>query len=186
MASAKTPQLPAGDVAESEVMGEQEIERKPINESGPAPEASPFERKPLGQTRRLDAAPYLAEHPDKKLMWVNDMNGDVQRWIDAGAEPVPVKNRSGRTFEGITDTHESKWVRAIGGDDGMGGSFWVYLLMVEPEIYEQEHVAPMRERQEAIHRAMYGGRDQSDSQSGLQSYAPHLPTGDRGMNVTHE
>ena len=177
-----------GDEAEAQVMGEQQdIQRKPINEGAPQTQESEFGRKPLGQPRNLDADFYLQKYgADKKLMWVNDIGGDVQRWIDMGAEPVPVENRSGRTFEGITDSHESKWVRAVGGETA-NGPFWVYLLMVDPEIYDEVQIKPQRERQEAIHQAMHGGRDQSGGAGGeLQSYAPNLPTGDRGMNVAQE
>ncbi|MGI9250213.1 MAG: hypothetical protein ACR2PR_03320 [Pseudohongiellaceae bacterium] len=162
-----------------------EIERKPMAEGAPQDEGSQFGRKPLGQPRNLDADPYMREYPDKQLMWVNEIGGDVQRWINAGAEPVPMKIAKDRVFEGITDVHESKWVRAIGGEEG-GNPFWVYLLMIDPEIYDDVQLRPERERQEAIHAAMHGGRDQSDTKSGLQSYAPNLPTGDRGLSVAQE
>ena len=93
-------------------------------------------RRDIGRSKRLDADKYLDAHPDMQLMWINDLSGDVQRWIDEGAEPVPVVSKQSRTFEGITDKVDSKWVRGIGGDDGMGGHFWVYLLMIDPETYD--------------------------------------------------
>lgn len=139
-------------------------------------------RVAMGKSKRLYADPYIKKYPHAKLMWVNDMNGDVQRWIDAGAEPVPRETQDSRTFEGITDRQDSKWVRAIGGDDGMGGHFWVYLLMMSLERYDEVELAPLRERQEDIKRAMSRGKDQSDGAGGeLESYAPHLPTGGQGF-----
>ena len=142
---------------------------------------------PLGLGKRLDATKYNMKYPDKKLMWINDTNGDVQRWIDVGADPVPVLENASRTFEGITDRHESKYVRAIGGDDGMGGHHWVYLLMMEPELYDHVKVEPLRQRQKAIQEALHRGRDQSEGAGGeLQAYAPHLPTGGKGFQTIQD
>jgi hypothetical protein len=101
-----------------------------------------------------------------------------------------VLSKAKRVFEGITDAAESKWVRSIGGDDGMGGHFWVYLLMIEPEVYDEVKLAPQRARQELIRRAMKLGKDASgDDTAGpkLPSYAPYLPTGDQmGVDITRE
>ncbi len=197
--SKTNPTLPTNTVAEkaeeadlatvedqfNAVMGDGLPDRKKINEGLPPHDTDVAGRAPIGQPRNLDADPYLQAYPDKKLMWVNQIGGDVDRWLNAGAEPVPRRTAS-RTFEGLTDQQESKWVRAVGGDDGTGNSFWVYLLMIDPAIYDHVALAPERARQKAIHDAMYAGRDQSDTKSGLQSYAPNLPTGDRGMNVAQE
>lgn len=145
-------------------------------------------RRGMGAAKRLDADKYIAIHQDKQLLWVNDLNGDVQRWIDVGAEPVPVANVTNRTFEGITDKTETKWVRAMGGSDGEGNHFWVYLLMIEPALYDEVKLAPIRERQDLIRRAMRLGSDQSDYGEGpkLPSYAPNLPDGGTGYSETHE
>jgi hypothetical protein len=99
-----------------------------------------------------------------------------------------VISRATRTFEGLTDKHESQWVRAIGGDDGFGGHFWVYLLMIEPAIYQEIKIDPERERQAAIRRAIVAGADQSQYTEGpkLPSYAPNLPSGKQGIEITRE
>jgi hypothetical protein len=147
-------------------------------------------RRDIGRSKRLDADKYLEKYPEMQLMWINDLSGDVQRWIDEGAEPVPVLSKATKVFEGITDKAESKWVRSIGGDDGMGGHFWVYLLMVNPEIYDEVKLAPQRARQELIRRAMKIGSDSSAMDGTgprLPTYAPNLPTGDeRGIDITRE
>lgn len=145
-------------------------------------------RRDIGRSRRLDADKYLEKYPEMQLMWINDLSGDVQRWIDEGAEPVPVLSKATKVFEGITDAIDSKWVRSVGGDDGMGGHFWVYLLMVSPEIYDEVKLAPQRARQELIRRAMKIGADPSGIVGGIQlpTYAPNLPTGDRGLDITRE
>ncbi len=162
----------------------------PIQSATPEPEVASMRgsqnqkaiRTAMGQPKRLDADKYIRAYPGKQLMWINDMNGDVQRWIDVGAEPVPVKGNDSRTFEGITDRHESKWVRSVGGDDGMGNHFWVYLMMIDPDTYEDVKTAPLRERQAHIKAALRRGRDQSDGAGEeLESYAPNLPTGGQGF-----
>ena len=113
------------------------------------------------------------------MLWVNDRRGDVQRWINEGAEPVPVHTKAAKVFEGITDAHESKWVRNIGGEDARG-HFWVYLLMINPQLYYELKTGPERERQRMIREAIIAGADQSNYGDGpkLPSYSPNLPTGD--------
>lgn len=146
-------------------------------------------RSPLEQGKRLaDITQYMERHQDMQLLWVNDLQGDVQRWIDVGAEPVPLVSLAAKTFEGITDKVESKWVRSVGGDDGMGGHFWVYLMMIDPETYHEVRIAPQLERQELIRRAMKAGADGSGMEGGLKlpTYAPNLPTGDRGIDIQRE
>lgn len=144
-------------------------------------------RRPMGQHRRLDVDKYVERYPEHKLMLINDVNGDVQRWIDEGAEPVEAVSRGERVFEGITDKGDSKWVRFIGGDDGFGNVYYVYLLKIDPDRYHEIKIAPQRERQALIKRSMRAGRDRSGSGdgqggSGLESYAPYLPTGERGYD----
>lgn len=145
-------------------------------------------RRQMGQPKRLDVDRYVEKYQDKKLMLINDVNGDVQRWIDLGAEPVPVMTDSDRHFEGITDRHESKWVRFVAGSDGMGGHTWQYLLMIDPDRYDEVKLAPVRARQELIRRAIHAGRDQSEDNTGpkLGTYAPNLPTGGRGYSEVRD
>lgn len=145
-------------------------------------------RRDMGRAKRLDADKYIEIHKDMTLMWINDIGGDVQRWIDEGAEPVPVVSKSSRTFEGLTDKTESQWVRSIGGDDGFGGHFWVYLLMIDPAVYQEIKIDPELERQAAIRRSIKAGVDQSAYGEGpkLPSYAPNLPTGGRGLDIQQE
>ncbi len=146
---------------------------------------SKSQRKGMGQAKRLNADKYLLEYPEHQLMWVNDTNGDVERWLDEGAEPVPVQSKAAKEYKGLTDRRESEWVRAIGGDDGMGGHFWVYLLKVERQLYAELVTEPEQDRLDLIKRAMHMGRDQSDDNENrglkLPSYAPNLPTGGTGF-----
>lgn len=145
-------------------------------------------RKGIGRAKRLDATMYIEKYKERQLMWINDRNGDVQRWINEGAEPVPVMSKASRTFEGITDAHDSKWVRAIGGQDARG-HYWVYLLMIGKREYYDLKIAPERERQRLIREAIVAGVDRSAYSAGpkLPSYAPNLPTGDgQGFSESRE
>lgn len=130
---------------------------------------------------------YLEKYQDKKLLWVNEFNGDVQRWIEVGAEPVPLLTKPSQVFEGITDRTESKWVRAIGGETA-SGVMWVYLMMCSVEVYERVRIAPQKARQELIRRAMTSGANQSGEQTekGFVPYAPNLPSGGRGYEEQHD
>ena len=180
------------DAAEAQLLEgreDQDHVRVPVGGQEQHGHDSKSTRRAMGHAYRLDASKYLEEYPHAKLLWVNDIDGDVQRWIDVGAEPVPVKTKSQRHFEGITEQHETKWVRVVGGTHSNGQPFWVYLLMISPELYEEVKVQPELERQRMIHEAIYGGRDQSggdDSPRGpkLPTYAPIVGDDERGMQQT--
>ena len=125
---------------------------------------------------------YMEKYQDKRLLWVNEVNGDVQRWIEVGAQPVPLLVKATQVFEGITDKVESKWVRAVGGETASGVT-WVYLMMCSEEVYDRVRLAPQRARQELIRRAMKLGVNQSGRQdAGFEAYAPNLPTGGTGYD----
>ena len=134
-----------------------------------------------------DITPYLQKYGDEfQLMWINDVDGDVQRWIDHGAEPVEWLTNRNRTFAGITDSHESQWVRIVGGET-RSGVFYVYLLKISYAEYARIKISPVKARQELIRRSMIGGGDQStggkDALGGpnLPTYAAELPSGSRGL-----
>jgi len=133
---------------------------------------------------------YLEKYKGQKLLWVNEFNGDVTRWIEVGAEPVPLLVKPSQVFEGITDKVESKWVRAVGGEMA-GGVMWVYLMVCSNEVYERVRIAPQKARQELIRRAMRLGVNQSNENPQGQgfrvdTYAPNLPTGGTGYQEQHE
>ncbi len=73
--------------------------RQSLNEEAGEQTDTQAIRRPIGQMKNLDADYYVAKYPECKFIWENDIGGAVQRWIDYGAEPVEVENRSGRTFE---------------------------------------------------------------------------------------
>ena len=152
--------------------------RAPINEDG---KANKRVRRQIGAQIKMDMQPYVDQYPDKKLMLINDMDGDVQRWLDAGAEPIPAKISGRKTYEGLNDKAANPWVRFVAGQNPSGDAYYAYGLMMDPELYDEYKLAPQRKRHEDIQNAMKRGVA-SDSASfdggeNVQSYAPNLPTG---------
>lgn len=146
-------------------------------------------RPQLGKQKVMDVSDYVAAYPNKKLALVNDLDGEVQRWIAAGADPVPRAETKTRHFEGITDKFNSNWVTFPGGTDEAGKVFEVYLMMMDPEDYYYYKQAPKEERQAAIRQALTRGANQSEENGSLpgggsiQTYAPNLIDGEsRGYN----
>lgn len=183
--------LPAAEETPAASMGDATLDedlpvRQSIADDAPHVETPDLgvDRIEIGHQLNLDASYYVAKYDQATVFWENDLGGAVQKWIDAGAEPIPVESRTGKVYEGITDQTDSKWVRAVGGEEKVGGMYWVYLLMMEPAAYDRVKLAPIRARQKAIQDALHKGMDQSDSKSGLKSYAPNLPTGGVGFERT--
>ena len=151
--------------------------------------ASPVKkvRRQIGAQIKMDMQPYIDQYPDKKLMLINDVDGDVQRWIDAGAEPIPSKLPDRKIFKGLNDRADSEWVRFVAGQNPTGEAYYAYGLMMDPKSYDEYKLAPQRQRQEDIHKAMRRGVvDNSGSFEGggdVKAYAANLPTGEgQGYN----
>lgn len=140
-------------------------------------------RPKIGQNRKLDVSAYELHYPDMKLMLISDYGTDVDNWIQWGAQPVPWLQDKQKTFKGINDKHHSEYVNFIGGKDRGGNVYRLWLLMIDPELYDEIKLAPERERQEQIRAAMKRGENQSDiakhlpGGGGINTYAPTLPDG---------
>lgn len=138
---------------------------------------------------RMDSSVYERQYPDKKFIKANDLDGEVQRWIDAGAEPVKRHVEGRKVYAGINDHSDSDWVTWIGGTDSGGKEFLVYLLMIDPEAFAKYKTEPVAARQAEIEKALYRGVNQSGEKETLpgggsmQTYAPNLPDGSgQGFN----
>ena len=146
-------------------------------------------RDPIEMGKKFpDITPYLQKYEGMQLMWINDRDGDVQRWLDHGAELVPVEVNRTKIFEGFNDGHSFKWVRIVGGETA-AGVYHVYLLMIEKSEYDRIKLAPVRNRQMLIAQAMAYGVDQSgtgDDDKGFKTYAPNLPGGHQGLEQLRE
>lgn len=158
--------------------------RSPITESGKTDKKV---RRTIGAQIRMDMHIYEEEYPNKKLMLINDQDGDVQRWLDAGAEPIPAKVAGRKTYAGLNDRADNEWVRFVAGQSPNGEAYYAYGLMMEPELYDEYKLAPQRKRHEDIQNAMRRGVASESAHfeggEGMKSYAPNLPTGDgQGYN----
>jgi hypothetical protein len=161
--------------------------RQPITEN---PELQNKNVRPsLRKQMRLDSSLYEEIHKDKKLMKITDSSPELHWWLQNGAEPVPRQNERLKTFKGINDKYESEWVTWPSGTKKDGTIELTYLLMVEPELYDELIIIPKEERQAEIEQAMRLGKDQSGLEThlpgggGIQTYAPNLPDGSgRGFN----
>ncbi len=149
-------------------------------------------RPVLGKSKRLDASFYqgLPEYADKTLFWCNELDGEMERWFEVGAEPVPKRTRATKTFKGINDNTSNEWeFKTVGSDEG-GNPIRCYLLVMDAEEYHSVKIAPLIQRQKEISDAM--GIGKADEQArvmpnvkGLRTYAPNLPDGGTGLSVSH-
>ena len=138
-------------------------------------------RRHIGAQIKMDMQPYVDKYPNKKLMLINDLDGDVQRWLDAGAEPIPSVVAGRKTYEGLNDKVSNQWVRFVAGQNPSGEAYYAFGLMMDPELYDEYKLAPQRQRHEDIDNAMRRGVASESasltSGSEIGSYAPNLPTG---------
>ncbi len=127
-----------------------------------------------------------------KFCWINDMDGEVEKYINTGFEPVERSTSGLRKFEGITDRHTDKWERRVVGTNEGGQTMHAYLLMIDAEEYHRIKIAPQTERNAHIQRSMglaaqSGEADASARDgSGLETYAANTVTGERGFNQLHQ
>ena len=158
--------------------------RAPITDSGKTDKKV---RRHIGAQIKMDMQPYIEQYPNKKLMLINDQDGDVQRWLDAGAEPIPTTVSGRKVYPGLNDRASSEWVRFVAGQTPSGEPYYAYGLMMDPDLYDEYKLAPQRKRHEDVENAMKRGvaSDSASFQGGenMPSYAPNLPTGDgQGYN----
>jgi hypothetical protein len=160
--------------------------RQPIADG--SPDATKNVRPKIGAQVKIDMDRYVAEYPDMKLMVINDQDGDVQRWLDAGAEPIKAQIKGRKIYEGLNDRSENDWVKFVVGQNPDGSAMMAYGLMMDPDAYDAYKLAPARARQDNIKNAMYQGQSSETPESlegggNVGSYAPNLPTGEgKGYN----
>jgi hypothetical protein len=124
----------------------------------------------------MDSEFYEKIHHDKKLMKINDLNDDIDWWLQRGAEPVPRADEQRKVFKGLNDKGDSEWVCWPGGTHD-GTPFKVYLLMIDPELYEKYKLVPEKQRRDDIRAAMKMG---VGTETDAKTYAPNLPGGAEG------
>jgi len=154
--------------------------RQPIIENGLLLDGRKKVRRNIGIQMKMDMQAYIDAYPNKKLMLINDLDGDLQRWLDAGAEPIPAKIEGRKTYEGLNDKSGNQWVRFAAGQTEGGDTYYAFGLMMDPELYDEYKHGPERQRLEDIDNALFKGRVAEDSLvggGGIQSYAANLPVG---------
>jgi hypothetical protein len=169
------------------------IRRQPITENPKLQNKNI--RGNLQRQMKLDSSIYEEIHKDKKLMKWPDSSPMLHWWLQNGAEPVPRATEKMKIFKGINDKFDSEWVTWPSGTAKGGEPEVTYLLMVDPETYDEKVTLPDHHRNMEIAEAMRLGQNASGLEGhlpgggGVQTYAPNLPTGPgRGFDekVTHE
>lgn len=154
--------------------------RQPIVENGLKLDEGKKVRRNIGAQMKMDMQPYIDAYPNKALMLINDLDGDLQRWLDAGAEPIPAVIAGRKTYEGLNDKSASQWVRFVAGQTEGGDTYYAFGLMMDPELYDEYKHGPERQRLEDIDNALFRGKVETDTLEGgggIQSYAASLPVG---------
>lgn len=143
----------------------------------------------LDRKKRIDISAYQEQNPGKKLCVINDMDGDVGKYIDAGFEPVKQSNRTSIQFKGLTDRNEGEWAKWVVGTGEGGQAIHAYLLMIDEKAYDDIIINPQKKRNHDIQTAMglSGKRGEADASardgSKVDTYAPNLPTGGQGFEI---
>ena len=153
-------------------------------------------RMAMGKQATLDLSFYnsLPEYQGKTLFWENDQNGQVEKWLQLGAELVKRRSSAQKEFKGVTDKSLSEWESRPVGPDGSGGKLVAYALSLDSDDYHALRIAPKEARQEEIMEALGAGKANLTEKvmpgvTGLKTYAPNLPTGGKGLEIiekTHD
>jgi len=147
-------------------------------------------RPATGNRLRIDYSHYLGmpKYQDMQLFLATSRNDDVEHWIACGAEPVPKVGVAGKTYAGINDrsTDEYQIYRAVSVIDGIPEDN--YLMFMPKEDYDRVKLAPLRQRQAEIDRAMgIGLVDSGDvvmsHVKGLKTYAGKIGGGKLGLST---
>lgn len=159
--------------------------RKPIGD------VDTRKRKSIGRTRQLDCDFYQEKYgKEMKLMWIVDEGGDLDRYLDAGAEPVKRASASNHDWEGLSSRHQSPYVRVVGGVNQGGDTVYQYLLMMKHSLYNEIKIQPNKDRQAEIRRVMGRGAEEGAAPivarevntAGVKTYAPYNFDGSKGLN----
>lgn len=143
----------------------------------------------LNKRKRIDITAYQEQNPGKKFCVINDADGDLQKYIDAGFSPVKSSNRTSREFKGITDRKDDEWAMWVVGEKAGGQPMHAYLLMIDEDVYDDIIINPQKKRNLDIRTAMglAGRKGEADASARdgatVETYAPNLPTGGKGFEL---
>ena len=130
----------------------------------------------LGRELRLDASHYMRmpKYEGKQFMWINDKNGEVEKWLRNGAALVPRETGIGKEWEGFSSRNTGQWECVEGtGTLDSGALHHTYLLIMDAEDYNEIKIEPLKERQREILAALGRGKTKDAAVGGgLKTYAP--------------
>ena len=144
----------------------------------------------IGHSLRLDASHYLRmpEYQEMELFWALSQNGEVDKWLSLGAQPVPRRTKAGKVYKGINDRCESEYevVPAVSVVEGVAVD--AFLLFMTKEDYKKFRIDPKEARNAEIREAMGIGKADSDAKvmptvKGLKTYAPNVSENSTGLEV---
>jgi hypothetical protein len=184
-----------GNIEEIQGKGADKNIRAPIGEEPDINKLSQPDKVRMAQGKQLNLDPAfyerLPEYQDMQLFYENDENGAVERWLHIGAELVPRRNKSMKTFKGFTDKATSEWECTPVGSDAHGNPMMCYLLFMPVEEYKALRIDPKEQRNAEILDTLGMGKSQADGEvmsnvKGIKTYAPNNPIGGgKGFEQTY-
>jgi len=165
--------------------------RQPICDGQERSDQTKVSRRRIGPQKRMDMQAYVDNYqkyddngnPMLEFCVINDIDGNVQRWLDAGAEPIPARISGRKIYPGLNDNAPSEWVRFVAGETKDGRVLYAYGLMMDKELYYDFKHAPVVERKEEVKKALQRGKSQANednklpSGNAVETYAANLPGG---------
>jgi hypothetical protein len=165
--------------------------RAPIGDQSDANKMTDAEkaRVAIGHQKRLDADHYLRmpEYKDKQLFWALS-NGEADKWLSLGAQPVPRRSKSAKIYKGINDRLDSEYEMVPSVSVVEGVPIDAFLLVMDNEDYKKYRIDPKEARNTEIRNAMGIGKADEEARvmpnvKGLKSYAPNVSATKTGLDV---
>lgn len=167
------------------------ITRKPIGNESSVNKMTDAEktRMAMGPQLRIDTSHYeaMSEYRDMQLFGALS-DGDVDRWLALGAQPVPRVSKSSFIYKGINDRLETEYQVYPAVSVVEGRPIDMFLLFMPKEDYQKFKIDPLNKRNEEIRAAMGIGKIDDGSRvmssvKGLKTYAPHVSEDKKGIDV---
>ena len=180
--------LVAATDTQSVDQGEIDPPPKPAHASAASIDLQQRQAMAVGRQKRLDARVYEEAEPGMQFMWINDLDGEVQKWLSIGAAPQERTTLHGKIYPGLNDHGANEYVKVHGGADEGGRPFYVYLLKMDKDEYYTVKTEPLIKRQNEIRDAMgigstgvESGEDLLPSGNAIKTYAANNIVGGKGF-----
>lgn len=149
-------------------------------------------RKPASRRRLKTDFSYLQrEHPGKVLRLMNNEGGRIQTAINDGWEPVKGIGTHGvwtpETHQKDADMVAQK-TSVVQIPASRTTDLTQILMMIDKDLFDEIERAPIRERvaltEEALGMGVNNSAGEAAGVTGIQTYAPNLPSGGVGFEKT--